>query len=157
LSCGLKRSQIEWWAIPGVVQPHEIFRLVGNGGAGTEMDMSNPHAAQEPENESAIVSPGRRPRWSVVVPSLVFSAATFEMLFLYGIVHWDIMFRWRLETPEPPKAVFTVMSHLIFLRLAFAALALIWAVRSFCGAPRWAAWIALGFAILALFTNIIVM
>ena len=88
---------------------------------------------------------------------MVLSAATFEMLVLYGIVHWDIMFRWRPEAPEPPKAVFTVLDHLGVLRLVFAVLAIVWAVWSFRRAPRWAAWVALGFAIVALCTNAIMM
>ena len=122
------------------------------------MDVSNSNRAQRPENVSATSKPGRCPRLSEVIASLAFSVATFEMLVLYGIVHWDIMLRWRLETPELPKAaVFTVLDHLGLLRLVFATLALVWAVWSFRGAPRWTSWIALGFAILALFTNGIIM
>jgi hypothetical protein len=52
--------------------------------------------------------------------------------------------------------VFTVLHHLGLLRLIFAALPFLWAVWSFRHAPRWIAWVAIGLAILALFTNAIV-
>ena len=104
------------------------------------MHIADSRMAQHPEGPSAPASPGRRCRWSEVAASLAFSAATFEMFVLYGIVHWQIMFRWK--------------PHL--LRLIFAVLALVWAFWSFRGAPRWAAWIALGLALVALFTNAII-
>jgi hypothetical protein len=85
----------------------------------------------------------------------VFSAATFEMLVLYGIVHWGIMFRYTPDAPAPPRAVFTVLGHLSILRLVFSTLALVWAIWSFREAPRWAARAALGLAVAALFSNAI--
>ena len=112
---------------------------------------------QQPENPPAIADPGEHRRWSEVVASLAFSLATFEMLTLYGIVHWDIMFRWTVEAAEPRQAVLRVLGHLSMLRLIFAALALAWVIWSFRGAPRWAAWVALGLAIAAPATNTIVM
>jgi hypothetical protein len=120
------------------------------------MDIADSIRERQPENASAIATSGRCTRWSEVVASLVLSAATFEMLVLYGIVHWDIMFRWSSETPKPPDAVFTVLNHLGALRLVFAVLAFVWAIWSFHGAPRWAAWLALGFAVVALCANAII-
>jgi hypothetical protein len=113
----------------------------------------NEHVAQLPENPSVIASRGRRLRLSEVVASFIFSVATFEMLVVYGIVHWNIMFRYTPDMSEPPEAVFTVLGHLSMLRLVFSVLALVWAVWSFRGAPRWAAWTALGFAVVALLSN----
>jgi hypothetical protein len=95
--------------------------------------------------------------WSFVLASLLFSAATYEMLVLYGIVHWQIMFRWDPTAPRPPEAVFVVLGHLARLRAAFAILAFVWAVWSFRACPRWASVIALIISLVALMTIAIVM
>jgi hypothetical protein len=119
------------------------------------VDASDSPTAQQSENSRAITTIGHHSRWSEFVASLIFSVATFEMLRLYGIVHWQIMFRWKPETPPAPRAVFAVLGELGWLRLTFAVLALIWALWSFRAAPRWAAWVATGLALLALFSNLI--
>jgi hypothetical protein len=121
------------------------------------MDAAGSSSEDQRANALAAATSARCFRWSEVVASLVFSAATYEMLVLYSIVHWDIMFRWTSKVPQPPQAVFTVLGHLSMLRLVFAALALVWAVWSFQKAPRWATWVALGAAVVALFSNAIVM
>ena len=89
--------------------------------------------------------------------SLLFSAATFEMLVLYGIVHWQIMFRKTLEAPRPPEAVFLVLGHLAWLRIIFALLAFVWAVWSFRTCPRWVSLMALALSLGALMTIGVVM
>ncbi len=121
------------------------------------MDALGTGVDQQPANSLATTTSAQCSRWSEVVASLVFSAMTFEMLVLYGIVHWDIMFRWRPEAAQPPNAVFMVLGHLSSLRLVFAVLALVWAVWSFRRAPRLATWVAVGLALAALCTNVIVM
>ena len=122
---------------------------------GQTMSTSGAGTAHQHEWPSAIAGPGRCSRWSEVFASLVFSAATCEMHVLYGIVHWQIMFRLAFEAPNAPEAVFTVLGHISVLRLGFAVLALVWAVWSFRRAPRWAAWVALVTAIAALCSNAI--
>jgi hypothetical protein len=95
--------------------------------------------------------------WSTLIASLIFSAAAFEMLVLYGVVHWQIMFEPDPSAPDPPKAVFTVLAHLFRLRLGFAVLAVVWAFWSFRGCPKGAAIAVLVVSLLALFTVLIVM
>lgn len=121
------------------------------------MDTADTGSEQPAANSLPETAPVRRFGWSEVLASLVLSAATFEMLVLHGIVHWDILFRWRPEAPEQREAVFTVLDHLGVLRLVFALLALVWAIWSFRRAPRWAAWVAIGVSIIALGTNAVVM
>lgn len=106
---------------------------------------------EPPKNEDRSVASGRaHGGWSALIASLVFSAATFEMLVLYGIVHWQIMFQPDLSSPRPPEAVFTVLAHLARLRLVFAVLAVIWAIWSFRGCPRGAALFALAVSLFAI-------
>ena len=95
--------------------------------------------------------------WSLAIASLLFSAATFEMFVLYGIVHWQIMFRTNPDAQRPPDAVFTVLDHLALLRVVFAVLALVWAVWSFRACPKWAAIIALVVSLVAVATIGIIM
>jgi hypothetical protein len=96
-------------------------------------------------------------RWSLAVASILFSAAAFEMLVLYSIVHWEIMFRGSLDGKGPPDAVFTVLGHLWWLRAAFAGLAFVWAIWSLRGYPKWAAIAALVVSMAALSAMAIVM
>jgi hypothetical protein len=121
------------------------------------MDTAGTSSEQPVVSTLPDAAPVRRSGWSEVLASLVLSAATFEMLVLHGIVHWDIMFRWRPEAPEQRDAVFTVLDHLSVLRLVFAVLALVWAIWSFRRAPRWAAWVAVGVSVIALGTNAVLM
>ncbi len=79
------------------------------------------------------------------------------MLVLYGIVHWEIMFRKNPNAPQPPEAVFIVLGHLGYLRMIFALLALVWAVWSFRACPKWASLIALAVSLVALMTIGIIM
>jgi hypothetical protein len=110
------------------------------------------------EFQSRQAAPGRRPiPWASIVASVVFSVATFEMLVLYGIVHWGIMFPLALESRTRPEAVFTVLSHLTWLRLLLSICAVIWAVWAVRASRRWLSWTALAFAILALMTNAVMM
>ena len=113
-------------------------------------------------NDNGASDPSGRPRhrfssWSLVIASLLFSAATFEMLVLYGIVHWQIMFRADLPAERPPYAVFTVLGHLFRLRVLFSVLALVWALWSFRACPKWAAITALVVSLVAMMTMAIVM
>ena len=112
------------------------------------------------EEQGDIACPGTshgRNSWSLVLASLLFSAATYEMLVLYGVVHWQIMFRVERDAPRPPEAVFAVLGHLGWLRIIFALLAFIWAVWSFRSCPRWASLVALMLSIAALMTIGIIM
>ena len=95
--------------------------------------------------------------WSLVFASLLFSAATYEMLVLYSIVHWEIMFRTNPNAPRPPEAVFVVLGHLAYLHMIFALLAFVWAVWSFRSCPKWASFIALAVSLAALMTIAIIM
>ena len=95
--------------------------------------------------------------WSALAVSILFSAVALEMLNLYAIVHWQIMFAQWPGVERPPQAVFTVLGHLWCLRIVFAALGVIWAILSFRGCPRWASIFALTFSIVTLATTMIVM
>jgi len=79
------------------------------------------------------------------------------MFVLYGIVHWQIMFRKTPDAPRPPEAVFTVLGHLGLLRITFAMLALTFAIWSLRVSPRWVAIIALAISLGALMTVGLVM
>jgi hypothetical protein len=134
----------------------DMLRMSKMASVGTGLNASEACAVQEPKDHSTVARPGRPNRLSEVIASFVFSLATYEMLVLYGIVHWGIMFRDTPDAPKPPEAVFTVLGHLSMLRLVFSVLAVVWGIWSFRGAPRWAAWAALGIAGLALFSNLVV-
>ena len=92
----------------------------------------------------------KRIPWLIVVASIVFSIAAFEMFNLYGIVHWKIMFPQTRMGEHPSDAVFSVLDHLGLLRLIFTLLAIIWAIGSFRVCPRWASMIALLLSLAAL-------
>ena len=94
--------------------------------------------------------------WAALIASLVFSAASFEMLYLYGTVHWQIMIPATMSGGHSPDAVFTVLSHLWCLQVAFAVLAVICAIWSFRGCPKWASVIALICAAAAVGTTLII-
>ena len=115
---------------------------------------------QEWKNERISTVPTESPRgfrsWSLVIASLLFSMATYEMLRLYGVVHWRIMFRPNPGASPPPEAVFDVLGELFWLRAIFAVLAFVWAVWSFRACPRWASSIALAFSLLSVMTIIVV-
>jgi len=74
------------------------------------------------------------------------------MLVLYGIVHWQIMFRKTPDAPRSPEAVMVVLGHLGWLRIIFAMLAFVWAILALRSSPRWAAIIALALSLFALMT-----
>lgn len=104
--------------------------------------------------------------WTYAVPSIVCTIATFFMLSLYSQIHWNIMMKIsinRIMNEEGPidsellDNIYPVLSELGILRVAFAVLALIWAIWSFKGRPRWAAMAALGFSICAVLTIFIIM
>jgi hypothetical protein len=128
--------------------------------------MSVAPSANEDSNDAAPTEATRSFRsWSLVLASLLFSAATFEMGRLYSIIHWDIM--WKLammkripaaENPDVsqlPEGIFAAFSHLAYLRAIFALLAFVWAIWSFRTCPRWASFIALVFSLGALMTMLI--
>lgn len=112
------------------------------------MKTDEPSGTDRPAHGSGIVCRS----WSCVCASLLFSVATLEMLVLYGIVHWQIMFRKTPDAPRPPEAVFVVLGHLGWLRTIFAVLAFLWAIWSLRTSPRWAAIIALALSLFALMT-----
>lgn len=95
---------------------------------------------------------GDRRSLSSACASLLFSVATYEMFVLYGIVHWQIMFRKTPDAPRPPEAVLVVLGHLGWLRIIFAILAFVWAIWALRSSPRWAASIALALSLGALMT-----
>lgn len=104
--------------------------------------------------------------WTYAVPSIVCTISTFFMLSLYSQVHWGIMMKISInkimkeERPidsELLDSIYPVLTELGILRIAFAVLALVWAIWSFKGRPRLVALIALGFAICAVMTIFIIM
>jgi len=120
--------------------------------------MKNEATINDPRDGKQLCKPQPRDSgWSTLIASLVFSAATFEMLVLYGIVHWQVMFRSGERTERTPDAVFTVLEHLWWLRLVFAILAVVWGIWSFGRCARWATTIALSTSLLALMTTAIMM
>ena len=73
-------------------------------------------------------------------------------------IHFNTMMKeGRPSDSELLNNVYPVLTELGLLRIAFAILALIWAVWSFKGRPRWGAMIALGFSICAVMTIFIIM
>ena len=104
--------------------------------------------------------------WTYAVPSIVCTIAAFFMLSLYSQIHWNIMMKIsvnKMMNEERPidsellNNIYPVLKELGILRVAFAVLAMIWAIWSFKGRPRWAAIVALGFAICAMMTVFIIM
>jgi hypothetical protein len=95
--------------------------------------------------------------WSTVIASLLFSAVSFEMVNLYGIVHWKLMFPDSVKGQRPPEAVFEVLNHLGVLQAAFAGLGIVFAIWSFRTIHRQAAVIALIVAIAAASSLLMVM
>ena len=90
--------------------------------------------------------------------SIAFSLAAFEMMILYGIVHFEIMLD-KKAYPDPASlsAVFKVLDQLHLLRLIFPGLALVWALCAFRGRPRWPALVALCLALVALLQAFVMM
>lgn len=68
-----------------------------------------------------------------------------------------MMEKGRPRDPELLEYVYPVLAELGWLRSVFALLALVWAVLSFKGRPRWGAMIALSFAIAAVMNIFIIM
>ena len=104
--------------------------------------------------------------WTYAIPSIVCTFTTFFMLSLYSQIHWNIMMKIsinKIMNEERPidsellNNIYPVLTELAILRVAFAVLALIWAIWSFKGRPRWGAMVALGFAICAVMTIFIIM
>jgi hypothetical protein len=93
---------------------------------------------------------------SLVLASLIFSAAAVEMGRLYGIVHWRIMFRAYPSLPQPPEAVFCLLAHLRHLSTVFALVALIWAIWSIRSCPAWASVMAVGISLAILLMTMVV-
>lgn len=123
-------------------------------------------AASSEERSTNIETAPSVSSWTYAVPSLVCTIATFFMLSLYSQIHWNIMMKIsinrlmkeeRLIDSELLDNIYPVLTELGILRVAFAVLALIWAIWSFKGRPRWAAMVALGFAIGAVLTIFVVM
>jgi sterol desaturase/sphingolipid hydroxylase (fatty acid hydroxylase superfamily) len=123
-------------------------------------------AASSEEQSTNIETAPSVSAWTYAVPSIVCTIAAFFMLSLYSQIHWNIMMKisaskiMKQERPidsELLDSIYLVLTELGILRVAFAVLALIWAIWSFKGRPRWAAMVALGFSICAVLTIFIIM
>jgi len=88
--------------------------------------------------------------WSRILASLLFSLAAFEMLALYSLVHWRIMFDREAYPDGVSAAVCEVLSHLYALRIVFAVLAMVWAVWAYRARPHWEAAVVFALAVGAL-------
>ena len=128
----------------------------------TNIEVMNDGEEQDANRETATSVSA----WTYAVPSIVCTISTFFMLSLYSQLHWNIMMKIsinRIMKEERPidsellDNIYPVLTELGLLRVAFAVLALIWAIWSFKGRPRWAAMVALGFAICAMLTIFIIM
>lgn len=97
-------------------------------------------AARPPEKATRLA-------WSRILASLLFSLAAFEMLGLYGLVHWRIMFDREAYPEGVSDAVYEVLNHLYALRIVFAVLATVWAIWAYRGRPHWAAAVAFALAV----------
>ena len=103
----------------------------------------------------------RKSAWPYVLTSIFFAFICVYLLSIYSTVHWQICTRLASLYPderihETALVAESVLSHLLIYRI-FAILSCIWAVLSFRGKPKWAGYIALPFALLALACFIIVM
>lgn len=95
--------------------------------------------------------------WPTILASFIFSLSTYAMLCLYGLVHGKIMLDGGMPRKPEIKEVYPLLTALGRLRIVFAILALIWAVWSLKGRPRWAGVVALAFAAFAVCTIFVMM
>lgn len=108
------------------------------------------------QNMDSSVKPVSLSSWPAALASVIFSAATFCMTGLYSNVHWYIMRdHGRLREPELLQQVYPLLNMLGWLRVFFALCAILWAVWSLKGRPRWLAILALPVAVSAGLCSII--
>ena len=88
--------------------------------------------------------------WPSAVASILFSLATYHFFSLYSFVHWRVLSSHYAELgPELRPQLFSVLHRLESYRL-LGFCAVIFLVLAFRGTPRWPAYVALPFALLAL-------
>ena len=88
--------------------------------------------------------------WPSAVASILFSLASYQFFSLYSFVHWRVLaFHYSVTPPELRTDLFSVLSRLESYRLLGISAGL-FLVLAFRGTPRWPAFVALPFALLAL-------
>ena len=98
------------------------------------------------------------PRWSIIFASLLFSFSAYMMLHLYGIVHWKIMLNGGTPLQDRFKEdVYILLNVLMWLRLIFATLAVIYAGLLYTQGLKLGTIIASFFAGLAIISIFIMM
>lgn len=112
---------------------------------------------QELKDEKS-THPNSFSRWSIIIASLIFSFSAYTMLHLYSIVHWKIILNGGTPLEDKTKeCAFMLLGTLMWLRLIFVVLAVIYAVLSYTQGLRLGSIIASIFAVLAILTIFIMM
>jgi hypothetical protein len=105
---------------------------------------------------AAEASATKQPAWPAAIASLALSALSLFLLYLYGKIHWRVLFdHYREMSEELRRLTLEVLNGLEVYRIV-ALLALMFSVWAFRGRPRWIAWIALPIALLAAMSALII-
>ena len=95
----------------------------------------------------------------MVLASVACAVLSMVLIYLYGIVHWNIMIPqyFEQELPKSEKdVVLQVLGIIGFCYQSTALLSLVCAALSFKGKPRWASIIALILAAFVMFNAFLV-
>ncbi len=96
------------------------------------------------------------PAWSAGAASITLSALSWFLFLLYSKMHWRVLFDHYKEMPEDlRRPALQVLNGLEIYRIV-ALIALVFAVWTFRGRPRWLAWVALPIALLTVMAALII-
>jgi hypothetical protein len=79
------------------------------------------------------------------------------MLQLYSTIHWTIMLDKTGFPSQKSHEAVVILGELGWLRIGFSVLAMAWAVCAIRRQPRWAVLIAIGLAVFAVMTDLVIM
>jgi hypothetical protein len=96
------------------------------------------------------------PAWPAGVASITLSALSLFLFALYGEMHWRVLFDHYKDMPEDlRRPTLHVLAGLEIYRIV-ALFALVFAIWTFRGRPRWLAWVALSIALLTVGAAVII-
>jgi len=88
------------------------------------------------------------PVWPAATASFVLSALSLFLFFLYGKMHWRVVFdHYKEMSADLRRPALEVLNGLEIYRMV-ALFALVFAIWAFRGRPRWVAWVVLPLALL---------
>lgn len=92
--------------------------------------------------------------WPAASASILLSATSIYLHYLYSYVHWRVVFgpeRYDSQLTEDLKSSLLTVLYRLEVYRVLGVFAMIWALWALRGRPRWPAWTALAFSLIALF------